>query len=127
MNHICMSRQCTLDFLLLTSSHRKPKQFLQKRIRENPTSSRLETVKSKRSIVALHRTIEKSVQSVQRFSPGGAPVGCKRLMRSFNANSRELPTGSMLSQLLSLNRDSKRFCSLKKQFDVFNPLSISKR
>ena len=36
--------------LLLASSDRKPKRFLQRRIRENPTRFRSETVKSKRSI-----------------------------------------------------------------------------
>ena len=44
----------SLDFLLLTSSDRKPKRFLQKRISENPTRFRSETVKSKRSIVSIH-------------------------------------------------------------------------
>ena len=38
-----------LDFLLLAGSDRKPKRFLRRRIRENPTRFRSETVKSKRS------------------------------------------------------------------------------
>ena len=38
-----------IDFLLLASSDREPKRFLQGRIRENPTRFRSETAKGKRS------------------------------------------------------------------------------
>ena len=41
-----------IDFLLLASSDRKPKRFLQRRNRENPTRFRSETAKSKRSNVS---------------------------------------------------------------------------
>ena len=62
---------CMIDFLLLASSDRKPKQFLQRRIRENPTRFRSETAKGKRSNVAtvvLELVIVVYFQSIFKFS-----------------------------------------------------------